>query len=345
MFQRFVCLSIWLMTVAVVIFLVVARCLVPHPVSFSAPDAFSNNAELSLAIELISADPVARTITMDWYPLPFGRSCTIKPGKVIDIYVDPNILDSSSLRFTSTVLSVALADYLPVQRINFTAYCQQEISVLLAFRTISKLLNSDKTAGFPGTASRSVENYPFDIYFAPMYVYALDAETREYVKLNVSHSFGQIVNFAVDLHDSREWAHWLGFSLRLKRSTATIVFVLAAALNNWLLAIAFLTICVSAVVYPSHQIYAEMFVVPVGAVFAFTAIRVGFPGAPSGFGASIDIYTILPVLIIMSFCSFFLLLIVLYRRIEVFGPAEGVVRAQSSTKSMREKLIDYWFPY
>ncbi|KAF9522920.1 hypothetical protein CPB83DRAFT_71407 [Crepidotus variabilis] len=88
-----------------------------------------------------------------------------------------------------------------------------------------------------------------------------------------------------------------------------------------------------------------MFVVPVGAVFAFTAICVGFPGAPSGFGATIDIYTILPVLIIMSFCSFFLLLIVLYCRIEVFEPVEGRQLTKSSAKPIRKRLLEYWFPY
>ncbi|KAJ2919396.1 hypothetical protein MD484_g1039, partial [Candolleomyces efflorescens] len=68
-------------------------------------------------------------------------------------------------------------------------------------------------------------------------------------------------------------------------------------------------------VYPHHGIYSEMFVVPVGALFAFTSIRANLPGAPDGFGTTLDMFSILPVLIIMSFCSFALLLIVLYRRI------------------------------
>jgi hypothetical protein len=127
-------------------------------------------------------------------------------------------------------------------------------------------------------------------------------------------------------------------------------------------------------VYSHHQIYSEMFVVPVGALFAFTSIRANLPGAPDGFGKLLpraliiykvhhdllgfkgttlgepvlsplfysvisginpDMFSILPVLIIMSLCvsmasnptfpwrwvltrgyqSFALLLIVLYRRI------------------------------
>ncbi|KAF9522919.1 hypothetical protein CPB83DRAFT_899227 [Crepidotus variabilis] len=213
---------------------VAATFLVPRPASFRAPDAFLNNAQLSLAIEFISADPIARTIILDWYPLLPGVGCTNNLSKVIDIYVDPNILDSSSPRFTSTVLPVALPDHPPVYRLNITAYCRLETSVLLGFRTISKLLSSDERFGFLGSASKSIENYPFDVYFATFFVRGSDAHSGEDVKLNVTHSFGQIVNFAIDLHDSGEWANWLGYTVQLRRSSATISFVLAAA-GYWLL--------------------------------------------------------------------------------------------------------------
>jgi hypothetical protein len=33
------------------------------------------------------------------------------------------------------------------------------------------------------------------------------------------------------------------------------------------------------------KIVAEMFVLPIGTLFAFTAVRTNFPGAPEGFGA------------------------------------------------------------
>jgi hypothetical protein len=37
-------------------------------------------------------------------------------------------------------------------------------------------------------------------------------------------------------------------------------------------------------VYPNPEIYSEMFVVPLGALFAFSSIRSNLPGAPVGFG-------------------------------------------------------------
>jgi hypothetical protein len=91
--------------------------------------------------------------------------------------------------------------------------------------------------------------------------------------------------------------------LLIKRSKAVQVFVVATVITNCtmlplapesdvyrlkttsgLATTAFLIIVAAALVFPQHQIYSEMFVVPVGALFAFTSIRVNLPGAPDGFG-------------------------------------------------------------
>jgi len=109
-------------------------------------------------------------------------------------------------------------------------------------------------------------------------------------------------------------------------------------LYQGLTAIVFLTICAANIVYTGPEIYSEMFVVPVGALFAFSSVRANLPGAPAGFGEfrtnvsrsvfelspiigatighssgidgirlltvkkSSDMFTIVPVLIIMSSC-------------------------------------------
>lgn len=101
---------------------------------------------------------------------------------------------------------------------------------------------------------------------------------------------------------------------------------------------AFLIISAVAVVYPNPHYYSEMFVLPVGVLFAFTSIRANLPGAPVGFGqfnifprlplseispyaqqepglvtcilssmsaladVSADLYSILPVLVIITLC-------------------------------------------
>jgi hypothetical protein len=47
--------------------------------------------------------------------------------------------------------------------------------------------------------------------------------------------------------------------------------------------IAFLWITVAAFMWET-DIVAEMFVLPVATLFAFTTVRSNFPGAPAGFG-------------------------------------------------------------
>jgi hypothetical protein len=43
-------------------------------------------------------------------------------------------------------------------------------------------------------------------------------------------------------------------------------------------------VSVATLIYTPHEIYGEMFIVPIGALFAFTSVRANFPGAPVGFG-------------------------------------------------------------
>jgi hypothetical protein len=49
--------------------------------------------------------------------------------------------------------------------------------------------------------------------------------------------------------------------------------------------IAFLWITVAAFMW-DKDIVAEMFVLPIATLFAFTAVRSNLPGAPAGFGTS-----------------------------------------------------------
>jgi hypothetical protein len=47
----------------------------------------------------------------------------------------------------------------------------------------------------------------------------------------------------------------------------------------------FMAVTVTSFIYPEHEIFSEIFVLPVTTLFAFTAVRANFPGAPSGFGS------------------------------------------------------------
>jgi len=96
----------------------------------------------------------------------------------------------------------------------------------------------------------------------------------------------------------------------------------------------FLMICASTMIYRPYSIYAEIFVVPIGVVFSLTSVRANLPGAPVGFGAAIDLYSILPVLVIMALCGCYLLLVILYRRLD----KEDTKVGKSGTKTTSEHV-------
>jgi hypothetical protein len=81
-------------------------------------------------------------------------------------------------------------------------------------------------------------------------------------------------------------------TVRLQCSRANINLInsrLRTVVLLGLAATAFLVIVAATLVYPHHTIYSEMFIVPVGALFAFTGVRANLPGAPDGFGKLIDL--------------------------------------------------------
>jgi len=76
----------------------------------------------------------------------------------------------------------------------------------------------------------------------------------------------------------------------------------------------FLWITIACILWP-EKIVKDLFVLPLGALFAFTSVRSNLPGAPSGFGAYIDFIGILPNLVLITLCTFVLFFAVLIRRI------------------------------
>lgn len=112
-------------------------------------------------------------------------------------------------------------------------------------------------------------------------------------------------NFDVTIETDIPGPSQLYLVLQVKRSQAIQTFVILTALTNCtvsngfrltystnlilrsapgLIAIGFLMVSVATLIYTPHEIYGEMFIVPIGALFAFTSVRANFPGAPVGFG-------------------------------------------------------------
>jgi len=316
---RFILLSAFLVALCLATVIAVTPQLVVGPIDFEAGDPRVSPANISFAIEMVSADPITRTFVADWYP-EIIAPCSSSSNIVADIYVDRGILDSSSLAFS------ILPPYLPIYQFNLTAFCNSETSISPAFRTTSKLFASEFNLGFPGPAVSSLEGYPFDVYFAQFELYALNHDSGDHLDLNITRVFGRIANFQVTSQMYRTIPNfpWLGYTLRVERPKSIRIYVIMVGIVNWLIAVAFLTISAATLIYRPKKIYPEILLVPVAFLLALLVIRSTFPGAPSSFGTTFDSYTILPVLIILMLCSFFLLLVTFHRRIVEIGQGVSV---------------------
>ncbi|KDR77571.1 hypothetical protein GALMADRAFT_138660 [Galerina marginata CBS 339.88] len=301
------------------VFIAFMSYLTVKPLKSRAPLEGTFETNVSLMVEALSVDPISRTITMDWYPMFTALNCTNDPPE-LDIFLTQSLLDPSSPSWT------AQAPFLPLYTMNGTEICLDLAETPYpSFRTVTKLLSSSyQTPVLPVSAQSTLQNYPFDEYIAPFTFSTRNTFTGVINAPNITTSFGVAVNFEISLPTAfvyeksvnRLHVSRLEIAFRIKRSKATKIFVVMVAITNWLTAAVFLIMSSATLVYSAHEIYAEMFVLPLGAVFAFTSIRANFPGAPSGFGTTLDTYSTLPVLVIMSFCSSSLILLILYRRIQ-----------------------------
>ncbi|KAF8991241.1 hypothetical protein BDQ17DRAFT_1413775 [Cyathus striatus] len=312
---KFKLYSLVLITVSLLIFTILGTNMKVNPLSFSAP-AVPNDSNVTLIAEAISVDPMSRTITMDWYPSYTSYiDCSGNWFPVYDVQTDPTLLDSTSPTFHD------VSPYPALSRLNKTEDCiGTTFGLPPSFRTVTRLVSSN-VSDARSPVHKNLQGYPFDIYVAPFVFYVKNVDTGAIIAPNVTKSFGVAVNFQLSLSKSLVIYNRFGdgrlyFELRIERSRAIKVYTIMVAITNWLVATAFLIISASTLVYDVPHIYSEIFVVPVGALFAFTSVRVNLPGAPPGFGTTMDLYSTLPVLIIISLCSVFLLLTILLWRIK-----------------------------
>ncbi|KAF7366013.1 hypothetical protein MVEN_00477200 [Mycena venus] len=278
--------------------------------------------QIGLLANFLDIDPTMRTVTVDWFPL--ASNC-MSPEPVVNLFVDPNLLVAGTSGTASTDVPTE-----PVFQFNNTQYCNAtNQNSFPVFRTLLKLTG----LGSPGKVdSRSLQAYPYDLYFFQVSMFAQLANTTESVGIILEQSFGTPINFNVVLNKtlSTNTANGILLYFTVSRSAAVIALVLIIVIANWLVTIAFLWITVAAFIW-HHEIVTEMFVVPIATTFAFTSVRSNLPGAPAAFGAVIDYYGILPNLGLMTLFSAILLLGVLFRRI---GEASDLHRRRKKQTSV-----------
>ncbi|KAJ7849750.1 hypothetical protein B0H13DRAFT_1906072 [Mycena leptocephala] len=260
-------------------------------------------------------DATSRRATIDWFPLAMDCSES-STEMIVNIFIDPNLLAPDSNSGTDVPGSTAPTS-IPIFQFNITEECAStKYGSYPIFRTVFKLTGIGGS-GHLSARTGTLQAYPYDEYFFQISMFAQMASTNDSVGIILGGSFGIPTNFDVILNkdNSRNDDRGLSLNFTVSRSTAVIGLVITIVVANWLVTIAFLAITVAAFM-GDDKIVAEMFVLPVGTLFAFTAVRANFPGAPEGFGAVIDYYGILPNLGLITLITAVLLSRVLYKRIE-----------------------------
>ncbi|KAG2018659.1 hypothetical protein CC2G_008071 [Coprinopsis cinerea AmutBmut pab1-1] len=312
------------------------------PKSYTSPEG-NYSTEIILSAETVSIDPAARTITMDWFPqlyTPYVNCSAVVHAPVIrEVYMARELMDQSSPTWRQE------DPPLPIFIFNTDDFCPTYTwPGAVSVRTVTKLF---PTSGKPydGFLSASLTAYPEERYEAPFQFYVRNPDSGRLRALTVYNLTSSTLGFDISISTilvagPRSEDQKLQFTMHITRSVSVKLFVYSAVVMSWLVTLAFLTIIAAAGVYSSHTIYAEMFVVPIGALFAFASIRANLPGAPDGFGTILDTFSIIPVLIIMSLSSFILLVAVLYKRIK-YDPSPPLSSAIGTLLHLRHSTCPY----
>ncbi|KAJ6585991.1 hypothetical protein B0H19DRAFT_1250735 [Mycena capillaripes] len=299
-----------------VLILVVAAAITTHLILGDVDDyvQLENGPEkkIGLLANFLNIDPTTQTVTVDWFPAPY--SCSESEELVVNIFVDPNLLVASG---DNTPTASTAAPTVPIFQLNTTEKCSStNYDSFPEFRTSIKLTGMASSGSLGRVDRRSLQAYPFDLYFFQVSMFAKLNSTNESVGINLEKSFGVPINFEVALNkaQSSNTADGILLYFSVSRSTAVIALVIIVVVANWLVTIAFLWVTVAAFIWPD-EVVSEMFAVPIATLFAFTSVRANLPGAPTGFGAVIDYYGVLPNLGLITLFGAILLIGVLHRRI------------------------------
>ncbi|KAF8982886.1 hypothetical protein BDQ17DRAFT_1336718 [Cyathus striatus] len=247
-----------------------------------------NSSSLSrtvyLEADLISVDPLASTMLMNWYIGDDScfynddpESCT-----PVNIYFDINLLqlksDDSDVNRNNLNESEPIFIWYPDQYLN------NALSDAAVFRTTSWLFDN-------GTRKSvvSVQYYPFDIYAAVVFVYGM---TNGLTPILISGFESKSNIYLFD--GSLDGVYWN--AITLKRSSlikAYVVSIVIGVSTKCLMRTRAYYLGIPWICNEDRirlQSAKEVLAVPIATLFAFTSLRGTMPNAPLGFGAIMGDY-------------------------------------------------------
>ncbi|KAG8999562.1 hypothetical protein FRB90_012044, partial [Tulasnella sp. 427] len=167
--------------------------------------------------------------------------------------------------------------------------------------------------------------YPFDAYTVYTTFLALDPDTGNSRKILGVSLTGTVPNFQVDMH-SRAVSNgaypyeWRMITVKISRAQIVMAYAFLIWAINWLMTGVVMWITISAV-QGRRRIPADLFGIPITALFALPTVRSIMPGAPF-FGCILDYGGIILNLAVLTICSVALLLSVIARDAREFYSPE-----------------------
>ncbi|KAI0308657.1 hypothetical protein OF83DRAFT_1160372, partial [Amylostereum chailletii] len=269
---------------------------------------------LSVELTLLTVSPATNTISFSWYIV--DDTCSSKHHDllhdvesicpVVNIYLDMNSVADrghSEKPASNNIPEKSIFDWNASAPLA-NGYFAQEPLFFTSIRTGAR----NDTRGRHGTMS-----YPWDEYLAGIWINGLeDNPDRKKVAIKVAYTQGVQFGFSTTIMpriklDSMEGAGSTKADIEWSMEGGTELFVLIS--RTWHVK-AFVILIVGAMwtidllllattirgVFFGYPIEAEVLVVPVSSLFAFTSLRSAMPGAPKDFGTVIDFVGTLPAL-------------------------------------------------
>jgi hypothetical protein len=296
--------------------------------------------QLDLEVDVVGIDPIAGSISIIYRIT--GDSCTGTNCSDVNIFTDPN-LQISNTPSTSPVPSTD-APTSPVFRWSPLALTKPDDSYAI-FKITSLVVSSDLEAP-------DFQKYPFDIYGAPISVFATEANISTPVGFSIVHTGGLVVcvsypgcvvhfssgssrgyritaEFLPGCDDSDVYPGKICKKIVISRGVLVKAYAIVIIIAVWVITLIFLfTICYSVVGgFPQR---AELLVIPVATLFTVTQLRTTMPGAPSGFGAIIDYAALLPCLAMMTLCGSISITLLAFPGLFAGGCIFGVAPSESA---------------
>ncbi|KAI0059256.1 hypothetical protein BV25DRAFT_1161814 [Artomyces pyxidatus] len=168
-----------------------------------APTSIFSGRVVGLEMDLIAVDPLASVITLDWTinddTCIYNSQGQLRSRDhiiacpIVNVYFDPNLFNPSQGGQLGTSLASNNVASTPIFQYNASAYALDISASLAVFRT-EMYLYSD-----PTHIQSSLKNYPFDQYYANVYMFGRTNDTNAPVGLSVSYRAGVAFGFTASV--------------------------------------------------------------------------------------------------------------------------------------------------